>query len=401
MTSGIVKPAARTPADPPDPPRRVLLAVTGLKVAVVTETLHALAQRDPPWLADEVHVITTGDGAAPALAELSARPGSALSNLCLDLGLPQPRCDDSTVHVIANAAGPLPDLRSADDNRAAADTVLDVVRRLCADAEAQRHFSIAGGRKTLGFLLGYCASLLARPGDELSHVLVNPPFEFVPGFYFPPRMPLQLPFGDGTTVNTADARIDLAAVPFIRLRTLLPAPLLAEGISFTQTMAAVNGLWGQPALTLVLRRALHSGQRWLGVACVSGGLEARLPAKPFALYWLMACAAKHATAAGRTVNMECGLEALEAHYLPIYRALSGDTPRYRDEAARLRGFGGFDGDSFRSVLLNLNRALRDQLGERALEVYGPRAVGLRGDLGYLLGLPPEAISLLAPDNLGG
>ena len=87
MASSIVKPA-RLPADLPNPPRRVLLAVTGLKVAVVTETLHALARRDPPWLADEVHVITTGDGAAPALAELSARPGSALSNLCLDLGLP-------------------------------------------------------------------------------------------------------------------------------------------------------------------------------------------------------------------------------------------------------------------------------------------------------------------------
>ncbi|CAK0749007.1 hypothetical protein CCP4SC76_10006 [Gammaproteobacteria bacterium] len=61
-------------------PRRILLAVTGLSPQVVTETLYALAvMQDPPWIPDEVQLITTAEGAERARLALLSDGSSPLS----------------------------------------------------------------------------------------------------------------------------------------------------------------------------------------------------------------------------------------------------------------------------------------------------------------------------------
>ena len=44
--------------------RRILLCVSGMSPQIVTETLYALAcARSPAWIPDEIHLISTRDGA--------------------------------------------------------------------------------------------------------------------------------------------------------------------------------------------------------------------------------------------------------------------------------------------------------------------------------------------------
>ena len=82
----------------------------------------------------------------------------------------------------------LEDIRTPEDNQAAADLVLDEVRRITFNDDTRLVASLAGGRKTMGALLYAALSLLGRPQDRLTHVLVNEPFDdprLAPRFYFP------------------------------------------------------------------------------------------------------------------------------------------------------------------------------------------------------------------------
>jgi hypothetical protein len=73
-------------------------------------------------------------------------------------------------------------------------------------------------------------SLLGRPQDRLTHVLVNEPFEnpgLTPRFYFPSGKDFQHQLKDkaGHVISEhphGDADLELADVPFVRLRKLFP-----------------------------------------------------------------------------------------------------------------------------------------------------------------------------------
>ena len=141
--------------------RRILLAVTGLSPQVVTETLYALAVRgenvDARFIPTEIHLLTTQKGRQLARASLLHPDGGQFHALCKDY--PQigaPLFDERHIHVIRRPDGAdLEDIRTPEENAAAADAITARVADLTQDAEAQLHVSIAGGRKTMGFYLGY------------------------------------------------------------------------------------------------------------------------------------------------------------------------------------------------------------------------------------------------------
>ncbi|MEI7970802.1 MAG: CRISPR-associated ring nuclease Csm6 [Betaproteobacteria bacterium] len=137
--------------------RRILLAVTGLSPQVVTETLFALTQeQSPPFVPTEIHLITTAQGAEHARLELlSAAPGW-FHRFSRDYGLPGIAFDAEHIHTIRDASGlPLEDIRDPSDNAIAANEITDLLRELTDDPDSALHVSIAGGRKTMGFYLGY------------------------------------------------------------------------------------------------------------------------------------------------------------------------------------------------------------------------------------------------------
>lgn len=208
--------------------------------AIVTETVWALSRESPPVIPDEIVVITTARGEADLIRDLlTPRPewndSTVWQSLRLEiLGSPNdPRlslkpCKVISLHDSAlGVACPLDDIRTRADNAAAAEAILDEVRRITANDDTRLIASIAGGRKTMGALLSSALSLLGRRGDRLTHILVNDPFDsprLQPRFFFPPTpsVQYQVPSIDvtQTVISSTHARLDLADVPFVPLRYL-------------------------------------------------------------------------------------------------------------------------------------------------------------------------------------
>lgn len=250
---------AGTPPDPHVPssyPRRILLAVTGLSPQVVTETLYALAadpNRAQDFVPTEIHLITTREGVERArLALLSEDPGW-FRRLCRDYELGTIRFDTSCLHALTDGDGkPADDIRTLADNERAADFITEKVRDLTADADSALHVSIAGGRKTMGYYLGYALSLFGREQDRLSHVLVSEPFESSWDFFYPTPYPRVITTRDNKLVDTRDAEVTLAEIPFVRLRDELPERLMTGQARFTEAVEKANRAMHRPGLSIRL-----------------------------------------------------------------------------------------------------------------------------------------------------
>jgi len=244
-------------------PKRILLAVTGLSPQVVTETLYALAvAQSPAFVPTEVRLITTAEGSErAALALLSEEPGW-FHRLCRDYALPDIAFDLTRITILSDGQGTLTDIRTPSDNERAADLITEIVRQLTGDPQTALHVSIAGGRKTMGFYLGYALSLYGRAQDRLSHVLVSEPFESSWDFFYPTPYERIITTRDNKLANCAAARVTLAEIPFVGLRHGLPEQLLAGRSSFSQTVAAAARSLGPPDLTIDLRhRRIRAADR--------------------------------------------------------------------------------------------------------------------------------------------
>ncbi len=235
-----------TAGNPNDHPAHevVLLAVTGMSPAILTETIWALAHEQPPVVPDRVVVITTRRGRDQIEALLftpRAELGDRSAWQCLRAGLESLDLDLSDrlrfgttandVRVIATVdpadmrSSELADIRSPADNEAAADFILEQVRAIVENPDTALVASLAGGRKTMGALLYACMTLIGRDHDRLTHVLVNEPFETLPGFFFPAQPGPALTDRSGATHLPSDARVELADVPFVPLRHLFDRDL--------------------------------------------------------------------------------------------------------------------------------------------------------------------------------
>lgn len=333
--------------------KKILVAVTGLSPQIVTETLYALAVgTDSPWVPDEVHIITTGQGASQArLNLLSERPGW-FNRFCSDYGLPSINFNEHHIHPIRNAAGQiLDDIRNPSDNDAAADSITEVVRELTSDLKATVHASIAGGRKTMGFYLGYALSLYGRLQDRLSHVLVSSPYEGHPDFFYPTPYELVLQkeqHGRMLTFDARDAQVTLADIPFVRLRDGLPLDLLEGRARFS---AAVHE--AQKALPPISLKLYPNDCR-----VEAGGESFALRPAEFALYWLMAQRAIDGRQPMHWSDDGIAAELL-AHYGRIVNTASGDYDRA--VAAYRRGM---EKENFDPAKSHINKAIHKALGTR-------------------------------------
>jgi CRISPR-associated protein (TIGR02584 family) len=261
---------AAAPSDKPDDsgavappaiarPEVILLAVTGMSPAILTETIWALANPtdgDEPVIPDRILVITTTQGRKkilrlfrPSCQLRGVTPWDALRTALEKQGhRVEHRLrfgknpDDIRVITAADQntglSMELSDIRNRQDNAAAADFLLEQVRAIVENPDTQLIVSIAGGRKTMSALLYACMTLLGRETDRLTHVLVSEPFDVLQDFWFPgqPGGPIclgtrHLIFGqrirelEGSAINPADAVVDLADVPFVPLRNLFQREL--------------------------------------------------------------------------------------------------------------------------------------------------------------------------------
>ena len=362
-------------------PRRILLAVTGLSPQILTETLYALGvavpKDDTPFIPTEIHLLTTTEGAKLARTALLHPDGGQYHALLADYPqLGHPAFDDAHIHVIHDAAGqPLADIRTPQENASAADSITALMAQLTRDPQAALHVSIAGGRKTMGFYLGYAFSLFARPQDELSHVLVSSPFENHPEFFFPPATPRRLATRDGQHIDTADATITLARIPVVRLRHGQPQALLDGHASFNETVAAIQQSLEPPHLYINLRAQQ--------VKC--GNTAVKL--SPALITWLAWWAQQALQGKGpqhwRTADAR--------EYLRLYSRIVGPHSSARINAeTRLQD--GMEQQFFEQNNSKLERALKTQLGLAAAP-YLLATSGTRPNTTRSLSLPTQAIEL--------
>lgn len=228
-------------------PRHILLATTGESPQVVTETLYAIHEEGLTW-PDEIRLITTTVGKARARKGLLDE--GHLARLCDEIGKPLPLFDETHIEVVPGADGTeVDDARSLEDHEALGDFIMTRVRDLTVTDEQGKpvqtvHASLAGGRKTMTFYLGYAMSLFGRREDTLSHVLISRGFEGNPGFWFPTAAPEHRYLQDrqGEKMDASAATVTLALIPFVRHRHDLPALLQQSGtaVHFRDLVRLIN-----------------------------------------------------------------------------------------------------------------------------------------------------------------
>lgn len=235
--------------------KRILLSVTGMSPAVVTETLYALVT-EKKFIPTEVQVITTIQGKNKLLSALLGIEGGrkeskgALAEFIEDYGeqygFSTIHFDESCVHIIEDKCGTkLPDIRTPQENEFAADNIVKLVGSLCQDEDSQLHVSIAGGRKTMGFFMGYALSLYGREQDSMSHVLVDEKFETLPNFYYRKPTPHLIINRNGEELDASTANIMLAEIPWVRLGLGVPEDLKQQSISYSDSVKNAQALLGQ------------------------------------------------------------------------------------------------------------------------------------------------------------
>ncbi|OOC10842.1 MULTISPECIES: CRISPR-associated ring nuclease Csm6 [Thioalkalivibrio] len=362
-------------------PRNALLCVAGLAPQIITETLYGLAvQRDPAFVPDSIHVVTTQEGAERARLTLLDPSQGYFYRLCADYGLDPEQIDFSaeTIHVIRDQHGqPLDDIRDPAHNEAAADLIVDLVRRLTQDPQLTLHASIAGGRKTMGYYLGYALSLFGRPQDELSHVLVSEPFEGHYQFFYPPHTPVVLYTREQKPIRTSDAEITLAQIPFVRLRGGLSDLLVEEGVGFSEAINRAQASLKPPRLELDLERLeIHCRDETLTLSPVN-----------FAFYLWLARRARNGEppVARQEVGPEYAQQFLQAYY-DISNPMAGDRERVEKAVKE-----GMPPDYFDQRKSHVNREL-NKLGPAA-EAYRIQQTGSRPRVRYQLTLDPEKIEI--------
>lgn len=370
----------------------VLLCVTGLTPQVVTETLFALCQDSADAtdhrIPDEIQVITTTEGRRRIELSLLCDNGGHghFHRLCADYGLdPEAiRFDASSIYVVRDENGrELADIVDEPGNAAAADLINQRVRDLTRRDDVRLHVSLAGGRKTMGFYAGYALSLYARAQDRLTHVLVNSPFESHPAFFYPPPKPTTLLVGGNNDfVSTADARVGLADIPFVRLRNELDRTLLEGEFSFREAVSRAQQALVRPSLRIDLTRR----EVWLQ------GIPVRLSPTKFA--WLTWFALR----AHRGEPAIAFDEAAARELRGVIEWLEGTGPSsLRDGVdaalAELRECGESNYFDRNRTRLNSSLAQADRLPKEVIERYRVQATGQRPHTRYGLNLSRNSVRI--------
>lgn len=380
--------------------RRILLAVAGTTPQILTETLYALTQSVQPYIPTEVHVITTSEGAHRIRLQLLDEHTGRFHQFCRDYGLTGRIVFTSeNVTLLHDASGlPLADIVSPRDNELAADQIVSWLRSFAQDGECAIHACLAGGRKTMGFYLGYGLSLYGREQDRLSHVLVSPHFEGNRDFFYKPPVAQTLYSSafvggrvDDRPLSTEDAEIWLAEIPFVRLRDGLPANLLGGKGSYTNAVQAVQS--SLPDNNLLVDFQRHE--------LVCGGVPVKLPPREFAFY---AWHARRRTELfeNAPVGWKDTLgedEPVMKAYFRVYLETLGGDDLHPDYLAAQRAYcNGFDKDTWAGNVHHVNRRIRSTLGVHHGKPFElcARRIGSQSRLSvYWLDYPAERINLLA------
>lgn len=270
--------------------REVLVVTGGSTPQLVTETIYALARRvEDPIIPTKI-ICTVTKGVANGFGGAFEKELLRLQqSLCLS-------CDwerrERAWHTAETGlfvefpsyenGRPVEDIRSDTDAVRFGDLVSEIVRTETLHEDTRVHLSLAGGRKTMSFHGGAAMSLFGRAQDELSHVLVQPPeFEGCADFWFPTTQSAIVHHKDGRHLDASQAKLELALIPFLRVRKLLPERLIHIRMDYAAHVAQTNAALGRVPLFL----ELITSERRVRIGDL---VDFTLSNTEFALYQLMA-----------------------------------------------------------------------------------------------------------------
>ncbi|MEM2983034.1 MAG: CRISPR-associated ring nuclease Csm6 [Candidatus Bathyarchaeia archaeon] len=351
--------------------REILIFVAGTTPQIITETLYGLiVDREEPISPDEIYVITTLRGKELIQEELIKN--GRLRAFYEEFGIEPIPEEKFEIIVISGMGGePLDDIREASHNEAVGDLIVDFIRKKTGDPASRLHCSLAGGRKTMSFYLGAAIQLFGRPWDRLYHVLVTPEFESHPDFYYKPREEkiLKVMDREGNIVramNTKDARITLAELPFIRLRE----KFYLKEASFRDLV-----MEGQRDLDLaMIQRPIEIDLQGYCVRIGSEYIE-MVPVQLMIYCAFLRAKIERCRYPNRPLCLDCtdcyiplvdltsrpALEAMAEDYRRIYGSRSG---KARELLHKWKD--GFDIESVRQNVSKINRTIREGLNDPVL-----------------------------------
>ncbi|MBR5080312.1 MAG: TIGR02584 family CRISPR-associated protein [Victivallales bacterium] len=206
----------------------VLIAVCGTSPAVITETVQAIYQNFPKFMIDEVVVLTTTIGRERLVSQILE--SGAWEKLREELHAADDElrfgdCADSIQLIPTfDKKSNLADINTPNDHLSMANQLCRILRGYTDNPDITVLASLAGGRKTMSTMMGFCFSLFAREQDKLFHVLVNEPFDgrLEPAFLFKPKKSVEHKLPDGKMISSDEAHIDLIEIPCVHLRKLFP-----------------------------------------------------------------------------------------------------------------------------------------------------------------------------------
>lgn len=261
--------------------KHVLVAVLGRTPQILTEALYSLCV-DRAVPISEVSVVSTNEGFQLAADRLLHPEHGRFFRLQKDYPAQcwQTRFSEADIHVAMDGLLPLQDIQTRAHSESFLELILRVLWEKTNDPATAVHCSLAGGRKTMSTYMAMVLQMLGREQDRLYHVLLTPAAaEHHPDFYYPSPQSQPLTLSDGTEFDSAEVKIELVDIPFVRLRERLPAELLERRASFAEllqwTQAELATLPRAPVLQLVPRLRLVR----------IGGREIELPPLEFCLYW--------------------------------------------------------------------------------------------------------------------
>ncbi len=293
-------------------PKRTLFAVVGMTPQIITESLYALAvKQQPAFIPTDIKIITTKLGAEQVRLNLLSESPGWFSRFCRDYGLSDIQFTEDDIQVLSYQDGTiLEDIRELEDNKLMADAITEKIRELTSDEDRAVHVSIAGGRKTMGYYAGYALSLFGREQDRLSHVLVDAPYESLHKFYYPTPYSKVIPIDPKRSVDTANATVTLAEIPFVSLRHGLPKKLSEGKASFSNTVQVAKKVMGP--VDIVFDRVAGT------LKCAEQSIN--LPPRDYAFYLWMATRKKNNLPPIRGSDEDTGIAK---EYLAIYEEKAG------------------------------------------------------------------------------
>jgi CRISPR-associated protein (TIGR02584 family) len=372
----------KTMKQPHEYEKRILLAVSGMSPQILTETLYAIAiaEKETPFIPTEIHLISTSEGTERAILELLHPMTGKFHQLCRDYGLTGIEFSQQNVYAIEDKDGTvLSDIKTPEDNEAAADFITEIVSNLTRDNESALHVSMAGGRKTMGYYLGYALSLYGRAQDRLSHVLISENYESLPTFFYPTVESFVIYDRNGKPLDTQKAEVMLAEIPFVRLRTGLPEHLLNRKAGFSESVSLARSFEATPTLTIDFKDRCFYAR----------SVKVQMSNVNFAFYvWMIEQTVNSNTALSRPSKADRNQHYIDS-FLVVYEKYSSEGEREKVIA----GFKteGMTGNWLSERITAVKKSFERALGQTAASSYCIKTQGKNSNLSYVIALKPNQI----------